>query len=296
MKNCKLMLLTTSFVLLLAFGASAADAPPLTFKFTKSDIPGATQTLPYGVNNAGITVGQYEKSGFFHGYMFVGKKVTTLDHPKGMAGSTLPNSLNSNSTPTVAGFYRNSGGNNVGFLYQNGKYKDIAGPAGAKQVQAYAINDKGAVVGNYTDSSNVVHGFLLKGKTYTTLDVPGSTATWASGINNSGAIVLFWMDSKNSIESSITKNNGKSYRTINVPGTGDSYASAINNAGDVVYQFYRINLSLGALLHKGKYYKFRYPKLPFTYASGINDKSTIAGGYARGSNFPPVFGFKATFK
>jgi hypothetical protein len=78
--------------------------------------------------------------------MLVGKKVTTLDHPKGIAGSTFPSNLNSNSRPTVAGYYRNSAGEELGFLYRNGKYKDIAGPAGATRVQAYAINDKGAVV------------------------------------------------------------------------------------------------------------------------------------------------------
>jgi hypothetical protein len=31
------------------------------------------------------------------------------------------------------------------------------------------------IVGDYVDSSTVTHGFLLKGKTYTTLDVPGAT-------------------------------------------------------------------------------------------------------------------------
>ena len=33
--------------------ATAADAPPLTFKFTKNSVPGARQTLAEGINNAG---------------------------------------------------------------------------------------------------------------------------------------------------------------------------------------------------------------------------------------------------
>jgi len=37
-----------------------------------------------------------------------------------------------------------------------------------------------------------VHGFLLKKKKYKTLDLPGATATVASGINIKGDIVLYW--------------------------------------------------------------------------------------------------------
>jgi probable HAF family extracellular repeat protein len=51
------------------------------------------------------------------------------------------------------------------------------------------INDSGQIVGFYTDAQNNSHGFLLDQGSYTTLDAPGSTQTFAHGINASGQIV-----------------------------------------------------------------------------------------------------------
>jgi probable HAF family extracellular repeat protein len=42
--------------------------------------------------------------------------------------------------------------------------------------------------------SGVARGFLLDDGMYTTLDVPGSTATFAEGINNLGQIVGDYLD------------------------------------------------------------------------------------------------------
>lgn len=56
------------------------------------------------------------------------------------------------------------------------------------------INDRGEIVGYYTDSSNRVHGYTAVQNfqtvgTFKTFDVPGSTATEAWGVNNLGQIV-----------------------------------------------------------------------------------------------------------
>jgi uncharacterized membrane protein len=281
--------------------AIAGDAPKLTFTFSKANVPGAMQTGPSGINNAGVMVGEYvDKNSVSHGYILNGKKLTTLDDPKGMAGTTGAENLNPDGAISVVGAYNNSSGNSVGFLYKDGKYTDIPGPTGAVSSVAVAINDQGAIVGDYVDTSGRTHGFLLKGKTYTTLDVPAAFGTTAaSGINKAGWIVLWWVDQRGLIESSITKDNGNTYHDIDVPLAADSYASDVNSAGDVTY-FWVDSAAVGhgALLHAGKYYKFDYPKAIFTYAGGINDKRTIVGGYqAKSKNgHPPLLGFKATYK
>lgn len=51
------------------------------------------------------------------------------------------------------------------------------------------INDRGEIVGAYTDSSRKVHGFLLSSGVYTTIDVQGAAITSARGINSRGDIV-----------------------------------------------------------------------------------------------------------
>lgn len=297
MKDCKCMLWVMGFILGCAIGASAADAPPLTFKFVKASVPGATMTEPGGINNAGVSVGLYvDSAGLQHGYILNGKKVKTLDDPNATAGTTGGSNLNPDGPISVVGSYISSTtGNSVGFVYHGGKYRDIAGPSGAVSTFGSAINDTGAIVGYYTDSGGVFHGYLLKGKNYTTLDVPGATATFGTGINKSGKIVLYWFDSGGHAESSLY--NGKTYKTINVPGAANSYALDNNAAGDVCYEWQdSSNVIHGALRHLGKYYKFNYPKSTATYGGGLNDMSNIIGGYqtsAGGSNW---FGFKVTYK
>jgi probable HAF family extracellular repeat protein len=45
---------------------------------------------------------------------------------------------------------------------------------GAVNTRAYAINNRGEVVGQYDDANLVSHGFLLRHNVYTTLDFPGA--------------------------------------------------------------------------------------------------------------------------
>jgi len=287
MKNCKSILYALGLLLLCVSAATAAESPKLTFKFKTVKVPGSTSTQPGGVNNKGVSVGLYlDSNGVGHGYILNGKKLTTLDDPNGVSGTTGGSNLNPDGAVSVVGTYASSTtGNPVGFLYKSGKYTDITGPSGAVSVFGSAINDSGAIVGYYVDSSSVTHGFLLKGKTYTTLDVPTATATYATGINKSGKISFFWIDSAGAYESSIY--NGKTYTTINVPGEPNSLALDLNAAGDVTYQLIDSSGNdHAALLHAKKYYKYDYPKASDTYGGGINDKSEIVGGYASSTSGP----------
>ena len=50
-------------------------------------------------------------------------------------------------------------------------------------------------MGDFVDSSDVGHAFLLSGGTYTVLDYPGSSGTYTPAINESGQIVGSYTDS-----------------------------------------------------------------------------------------------------
>ena len=115
MKNCKSLLCLLAFALAFTVvAATAADAPPLTFKFTKASVPGATTTSAGGINNSGMSVGSYtDSAGVAHGYILKGKNVTTLDDPNAKAGTTGGSNIQYNGT-TVVGAYTNSAGVGVG--------------------------------------------------------------------------------------------------------------------------------------------------------------------------------------
>jgi uncharacterized membrane protein len=224
--------------------------------------------------------------------MLRGKRVTTIDHPN--ASNTFCNNISPDGEIVIVGsYFKTSPITQTGFRYQNGTFTDIPGPRGLTPSAASGINDNGDIVGGYVDG-NVMHGFLLKGTTYTILDVPGAHGyTTASGINNHGKIVLYWADSSGVLESSVY--DGKTYKTINVPGAADSQASDINNRGDVVYEWDLRGIFHGALLHRGKYYKFNFPQSVTTSGLGINDCHEIVGVY-QATSHGPYEGFKAIFK
>jgi hypothetical protein len=304
MKISKITLCVLGFLLVLATAVVAEDAPPLTFKFSKASVPGAKYTSAGGINNLGMSVGAYvDSAGVGHGYILKGTKVTKLDDPHAKAGTTGASNIQYNGT-AVVGSYMNSAGVSVGFVYKKGIYGDILGPTGNKGTAANAINDKLAIVGSYADSAGVQHGFLLVNGKYKTLDVPKSFksfGTVATGINNKGTIVLYYFVNSTGTElgSAMTTNSGKTYTKINVPGAGAGGSGSLdlNNEADVCYEWFdSAGLLHGALLHGGKYYKFDFPKAYGTYGGGLNDRSTVAGGYLPTKSAKGFQAYNATFK
>ena len=49
------------------------------------------------------------------------------------------------------------------------------------------INDRGYITGQFTDASGT-HAFLLADGVFTTIDVPGASATFGRGINQRGDV------------------------------------------------------------------------------------------------------------
>ena len=105
---------------------------------------------------------------------------------------------------------------------------------GARFTDASGINNAGQVVGVFSDSRGVFHGFINTGGTFTTLDVPGAGETDAFGINNAGQVVGFFGDSGGQHG---FINTGSTFTTLDVPGASLTGADGINNAGQVVGGF-----------------------------------------------------------
>src|SRR5919204_5126805 len=101
---------------------------------------------------------------------------------------------------------------------------------------ASGINDTGQIVGTYADASGV-HGFLLSGGSYSTLDDPlAHQYTAAQGINGAGQIVGLYF-SNTGLQTGLhgfLYNKGV-YTTLDDPLAADGTAAAgINDKGDIV--------------------------------------------------------------
>lgn len=118
---------------------------------------------------------------------------------------------------------------------------------------------------------------------FTTLDVPGSFLTLASGINNSGQIVGYYDEGVHGFLWS-----GGRFSTLDVPGFARTFATGINESGQIVGWSTNIIISLGGvhlglphgfLRNGGGYTTLDVPGSAQTVLQGINNASQIVGGY-----------------
>jgi probable HAF family extracellular repeat protein len=112
---------------------------------------------------------------------------------------------------------------------------------------------------------------------FVSIDVPGSTFTVATGINNSGVIVGFYGTASGTHGFRLVNAH---FTAINVPGAISTQVNGINGHGDVVGQFETSDQKMhGFLLHNGVITKLNFPdrSITSTVAMGVNDALTVVG-------------------
>lgn len=107
-------------------------------------------------------------------------------------------SMSNGATPdgeTIVGLYVPSGAVRPhGFVIHDGLVNDYLFPGGLS-TEIWGINPQGDFVGVYRDPAGL-HGFLQPGdgSAPVALNVPEATLTWATAVNQGGAIVGFYVD------------------------------------------------------------------------------------------------------
>ncbi|HLJ96691.1 MAG TPA: PEP-CTERM sorting domain-containing protein [Gemmataceae bacterium] len=129
---------------------------------------------------------------------------------------------------------------------------------------------------------------------FTTIDVPGSAQTVATGINDAGQIVGYYNNH------GFLLSNGV-YTTLDAPGSVGTQAMGINNAGQVVGCYTGVGdaaVTHGFILSGGSYspldvprsFGGNYPQIS-TSATGINESGVVVGTFVYPtSTKPPVSG------
>jgi probable HAF family extracellular repeat protein len=166
-------------------------------------------------------------------------------------------------------------------------YTTLNDPSATTGTKAFGINDAGQIVGGYDAGSiGTVHGFLLSGGTYTTLDDPGTDQTQLSRINNAGEIAGFYFTPGIQGFQYI---NG-SYFPIDDPLATATLAEGINDQGQIVGRYLdNDDVSHGFFYSgglSGAYTTLDDPSataIGGTIATGINDAGQIVGYYGNAS-------------
>jgi probable HAF family extracellular repeat protein len=89
-----------------------------------------------------------------------------------------------------------------------------------------AINDRGEIVGTYTDAQGQTHGFLYRRGTFFTIHVPGSGTTRAEDINQSGTIAGSYDSRSYVLQDGV-------FSTVDAPEAFETSVLAINDRGDI---------------------------------------------------------------
>jgi probable HAF family extracellular repeat protein len=215
------------------------------------DVPGASITLPNGINDRGQIVGASVDAprpplpgaeappAPVHGFIRDPRgRLTTFEVPFGR----LHNVSDINDRGQIVGYYDEvdaAGGG--GFLRRSdGAITAITYP-GALFTTVHGINDRGQAVGAYLEPGAApnpdgtvprgsVHGFVWERGRFSTFDVPGSIFTQAFGINDRGQVCGGYVDRSGRQHAFVR--DGNRYRTLDTPG--GSIAYGINDHGLVV--------------------------------------------------------------
>jgi hypothetical protein len=179
--------------------------------FTTFEAPGAgggsfSGTLPRWINAAGVVAGFFtDTSSVNHGFQrATDGTLTVLDAPgSGTIAGSGTQSFGINTSGAITGIVY-TGTQNHSFLRATDGTYTVFDPTGTggHGSGAVGINDNGAIVGNYTDSNLILHGYLRDADgTFTTIDDPNaakgtplSVGTITTQINANGIIVGVYFD------------------------------------------------------------------------------------------------------
>jgi probable HAF family extracellular repeat protein len=192
-----------------------------------------------------------------------------------------------------------------GFLLERGRFTRIDVP-GSKGTNAAKINNRGQIVGVYSDTSPdlgdrpdsdptdpnyKLRGFLLdKHGRLTRIDFPGARSSQAVGINDRGQVVGEYKDAAGKFHGYLW-DKGR-FTTIDVPGATATSAFGINNRGQILF-IYEDDRSpfRGAVLSKGVFTRFDAPGAQITFPFGLNDRGQIVGYSGDPADLTTIRGF-----
>ena len=248
-------------------------------------------TFLKGINPTPVVTGDYtDANGYGNCFIVTGKVKSLLKDPKG----GVTGCVNINTAGTIVGGYQINN-TYVGFSYSGSTFTDVPGPAGAVYSFAYGINDKNVIVGSWIDGNNLQHGFVLKGKKYTSFDTAGSTATLGVDINNAGVMTVQGFDSQNNPHSYLV--SGSTVTELVFPGSTTTRVHAISNKGMVGLVW----LDSAGNSHGGlydsvakTYTQIDVPGAAQSGVFGVDDKQSLTGFFLQ-TNASVQQGFVATY-
>jgi hypothetical protein len=163
------------------------------------------------------------------------------------------------------------------YAQTNYNYQTLDYP-GASATYPNGINNAGAIVGSYIDSSKAEHGFYYYGGKFTAINYPSATTTVVTGINNKGVIVGIFESSSTAPYYGFILNHG-TYTPVEIPGSTYTAVNGINDS-DTIAGTYEIGTGGDQGFTRAPnsaYVTEDYPGTTETSVNAINNAGDLTG-------------------
>ncbi|MCE9527113.1 MAG: hypothetical protein K8R36_13790 [Planctomycetales bacterium] len=186
-----------------------------------------------------------------------------------------------NNSGTIVGNFATVNWEIDGFIFDKGGFTDVAVPGGSGGA-LNDVNDEGLAVGSFDDvDTDVVHSFVRSknGEISVLPDAaPGAWLTEATGINNAGMVVGFFIDADGQAHGFVLR-EGK-YTTYDYPGATRTLLTRINDRGQIVGIWADADgRRHGFLLQNAAASSIDVPGAVNTRCMGLNNWGDVVGWY-----------------
>jgi hypothetical protein len=244
----------------------------------------ASSITPYGVNNSGVIVGEYDGGPLPMAFMYnpVTMTYSYFTPPSSTSGAFI----GINDSGVISGSYTTSFGN-FGVLLNSGAYTTISAPGAIQNglyylfsgsgTQVSGINDNGVIVGSEGDA-----GFVDSGGTFANISYPGAVFTSPYGINDSGIVSGTAAFASNNVithDGFLYNTSTNTFTAITYPGATNTIVQGINDSGEVVGFYTLAGQTSGFTYLNGTYASLMYPGSNLTELFGISNNGILSGTY-----------------
>lgn len=254
------------------------DVAATTYTFTEVNYPGDTFTQLLGINKNGEIAG-YHGSGLDAEHPNKGFTYTTMG---GFVGMNYPNSVQTqvigiNDVNGTSGFYIDTKGVTHSFYQYNGAFRSVDFP-GTTFNQFLGFNNNNEAAGYWQDSAGNFHPYVWdESQVFTSYLIPGAVSAQATGRNNSGTVVGFYINSKG-VNFGFIHYNGIMH-TFTYPNATSTQCLGVNDSNVVVGTYTDTSNNIhGFVWNNGTYQSVDDPKgIGMTIINGINNAGTLVG-------------------
>ncbi|MBO0881020.1 MAG: hypothetical protein J2P17_11880 [Mycobacterium sp.] len=253
-------------------------------EFTPIRFPGATGTLPFGINARGTICGTYDDvDGRTHGFTFEDGVYTPIDHPNAngvLNGQSGTAAISINAQGQLVGTYVDAdAGKLIGYRLDKDEFTRIEAP-NATITSAFGLNNRGQITVQSEDGNGMPHDFLLDDGEFSPIVFPGAQATVVHKINANGTIVGVHANPGEpmDVQHGFILERGR-YSQFDLPGIKLVGANSMSANGQLVGYYLEPDQSVlhGLFFERGEITNIDLPGVPTTTVYDINERGQLVG-------------------